>query len=52
MNQFFIIAILDKKIVEFSSLDEDGYLDFMFVLKDFQGQGIADKLLAKLKKSF
>ncbi len=28
---------------------EDGYLDFMFVHKDFQGQGIASALLSDIE---
>ncbi len=48
-KQYFIIAKLDDKIVGFSSLATDGYLDFMFVHKDFQGQGIAKALLIDIE---
>ena len=37
-EQYFIVAEIKNKIVGFSSLAEDGYLDFMFVDKDTQGQ--------------
>lgn len=50
LEQFFITAQLGKKIVGFGSLAKDGYLDFMFVHKDYQRQGIAGKLLVELEK--
>jgi putative acetyltransferase len=49
-EQYFIVAILDSKIVGFASLAADGYLDFMFVHKDFQNQGIASQLLSELEQ--
>ena len=49
-EQYFIVAIFDCKIVGFGSLATDGYLDFMFVHKDYQGQGIASQLLSELEK--
>ncbi|WP_375580684.1 GNAT family N-acetyltransferase [Marivirga tractuosa] len=48
-EQYFIVAKLDDKIVGFSSLATDGYLDLMFVHKDFQGHGIAKALLTDIK---
>jgi len=48
-EQYFIVAKLDDKVVGFSSLATDGYLDFMFVHKDFQGQGIAKALLTEIE---
>jgi putative acetyltransferase len=48
-EQYFIVAKLNDKIVGFSSLAKDGYLDFMFVHKDFQGQGIAKALLTDIE---
>lgn len=49
-EQYFIKAIIDDKTVGFSSLATDGYLDFMFTHKDYQGQGVAAKLLSKIEK--
>ncbi len=40
-EQYFIVAEIHNKIVGFSSLAQDGYLDCMFVHKDHQGQGVA-----------
>jgi len=48
-EQYFIVAKKDGKIVGFSSLAKDGYLDFMLVHKDFQGQGIAKTLLTNIE---
>jgi putative acetyltransferase len=50
IEQYFIVATFDRKIVGFASLATDGYLDFMFVHKDYQGQGIANQLLSELEK--
>lgn len=44
-NQYFIVAIIDTRIVGFSSIDKNGYLDYMFIHKDFQRRGIARALL-------
>lgn len=49
-EQYFIVAIIDNKIVGFSSLAKDGYLDFMFVDKDCQRHGIAKELLHEIEK--
>lgn len=48
-EQFFIKATHNEKLVGFSSLATDGYLDFMFVHKDYQRQGIANNLLRKFE---
>jgi putative acetyltransferase len=48
-EQYFVLAEINNQIVGFSSLAEDGYLDFMFVHKDFQGQGIASALLSDIE---
>ncbi|PKL85934.1 MAG: GNAT family N-acetyltransferase [Ignavibacteriae bacterium HGW-Ignavibacteriae-1] len=43
-SQYFLIAELDNKIVGFASLGNNDYLDFLYVHKDYQRQGIADRL--------
>jgi putative acetyltransferase len=50
LEQYFIVATRDNKIVGFASLATDGYLDLMFVHKDYQRQGIANQLLLELEK--
>jgi N-acetylglutamate synthase-like GNAT family acetyltransferase len=49
-EQYFVVAEINKKIVGFSSLSTDGYLDFMFVDKDTQGQGVASSLLFEIER--
>jgi putative acetyltransferase len=48
-EQHFVLAEINNQIAGFSSLAEDGYLDFIFVHKDFQGQGIASALLSEIE---
>jgi putative acetyltransferase len=45
---FFIAENDDKKITGFASLDKTGYLDLLYVHKDFQNIGIAKRLLQKI----
>ena len=47
---YFIVAKLEDKIVGIASLSTDGYLDLLFVHKDFQRHGIAKKLLNEIEK--
>jgi len=49
MKQYFLIAETDNKIIGFASLENNEYVDFMYIHKDFQRQGIADKLYSKLE---
>jgi putative acetyltransferase len=49
-EQYFVVAVIKNKIVGFSSLALDGYLDFMFVDKDTQGQGVASALLSEIER--
>ncbi len=49
-EQYFVVAEIKNKIVGFSSLATDGYLDFMFVDKDTQGQGVASALLSEIER--
>ena len=49
-KQYFIKAMIEDKIVGFSSLATDGYLDFMFTHKDYQRQGVSANLISKIEK--
>ena len=49
-EQYFVVAEIKNKIVGFSSLANDGYLDLMFVDKDTQGQGVASALLSEIER--
>lgn len=43
-DQYVLVAEQEKKIVGFATLHQGNYLDFFYVHKDHQGQGIAKKL--------
>jgi|JI8StandDraft_1071087.scaffolds.fasta_scaffold63405_2 putative acetyltransferase len=49
-NQFIIKAIVENKIVGFGSLDNFNFIDLLYVHKDYQGKGIAKRLLENLEK--
>ena len=48
-EQYFIIALSINKIIGFASLAIDGYLDFMYAHKDYQGRGVASLLYQHLE---
>ncbi len=48
--QYFLIAELQNEIVGFSSIEKNGYLDFMYVHKDHQKKGIAKRLLQEIER--
>ncbi|MEP0984166.1 GNAT family N-acetyltransferase [Ekhidna sp.] len=48
-SQHFYVANIDDQIVGFSSIDDTGYVDFLYVHKDFQGIGIAKALLEEIE---
>ena len=45
-----IIAVENGKIVGFGDMDETGYLDRLYVHKDYQGQGIASAICDELER--
>lgn len=50
VEQYFVVYEIEDRVVGFSSIAKDGYLDFMFTRKDFQGKGVAKRMLAELEK--
>lgn len=53
LEHFTIVAETDKNvIVGFGDIDKTGYLDRLYVHKDFQRQGIASAICDKLEKAF
>lgn len=48
-EQYFIVAEAGGMIVGFSSIASDGYLDYMYVHKDYQRKGAARKLLEEIE---
>jgi putative acetyltransferase len=49
-QQYFLIAEHNNNVVGYGSLENGDYLDFMYVHKDFQRQGIADKIFRSLEQ--
>jgi putative acetyltransferase len=48
-SQYFLVAEMEEGLGGFASITHDGYIDFLFVHKDRQGQGIAGALWHALK---
>jgi putative acetyltransferase len=48
-TQFVLLAIIENQIAGFGTLKDGNYIDFFYIHKDFQRQGIADKLLIELE---
>lgn len=49
-EQYFIVAQINGVITGFSSIDPAGYLDFMYVHKDYQRMGVAKTLLEEIER--
>ncbi|MDA6071219.1 GNAT family N-acetyltransferase [Flavobacterium sp. AC] len=48
-SQYVLLALVDDKIVGYGTLKDGNYIDFFCVHKDFQRQGIADKIFSELE---
>ena len=49
-NQYFIVAEIDGVVTGFSSITTEGYLDFMYVHKNYQRVGVASALLDEIER--
>ena len=47
-----LVAVEGDRIVGFGDIDESGYLDRLYVHKDYQGRGAATAICDKLEKAF
>jgi putative acetyltransferase len=47
-TQFVLLAIIEDKIVGYGTLKNGNYIDFFYIHKEYQRQGIANKILNKL----
>lgn len=47
-NQYFLVAEINHKLVGFASLENNNYIDLMYVHSELQGKGIAKALLTRL----
>jgi putative acetyltransferase len=48
-TQFVLLAIIRDQIAGFGTLKEGNYIDFFYIHKDFQRQGIANKIFTELE---
>ena len=51
-EHFSLVAMKDGIITGFGDIDRTGYLDRLFVHKDYQNQGIATAICEKLELAF
>lgn len=49
-NQFLLVALNKEKIIGFCSLDRGNYIDFLYVHKNYQGQGVARRLYTDIEE--
>lgn len=47
-EQYFIVAEIDSELAGFSSIAQDGYLDYLYIHKDYQSHGVATALLKEI----
>ena len=52
LNHYTLVAIEKNMIIGFGDIDYTGYLDRLYVHKDYQGLGIATALCDRLEKQF
>ena len=52
LNQNTLVAEINGVIAGFGSIDKSGYLDLLFVSKDYQNQGVTTALCDELEKDF
>lgn len=50
-QHYTLVAVLDGRIVGFADMAGNGYLDRLYVHKDYQGQGIATALCDALEQA-
>ncbi len=51
-KQYTLLAEIDGETVGFGSIDKNGCLDFLYVHKDYQRQGVATALCDELEKNY
>lgn len=50
LAHYSLVAVADDTIVGFGDIDDTGYLDRLYVHKDYQGQGAATALCSELER--
>ncbi|WP_312447699.1 GNAT family N-acetyltransferase [Lacrimispora sp.] len=52
LKHYTLVAVKDGMIAGFGDMDNTGYLDRLYVHKDYQGQGVATALCDRLEAGF
>lgn len=50
-KHYSLVAVYDNSIIGFGDIDQTGYLDRLYVHKDYQGQGVATAICDKLEQT-
>ncbi len=51
LEHYSVVAVDNRIIIGFGDIDETGYLDRLFVHKDYQGKGVATAICNKLEQN-
>ena len=51
LEHYSVVAVVDEVIAGFGDIDKTGYLDRLYVHKDYQGKGIATAICDKLEQA-
>lgn len=49
MEHYTVVAVEDEKIIGFGDMDRTGYLDRLYVHKDYQNKGVASQIVKELE---
>lgn len=52
LKHFSVVEVKDEIIVGFGDIDKSGYLDRLYVHKDYQNKGVATAICDELERSF
>ena len=52
LEHYSLVAVQNHKITGFGDIDKTGYLDRLYVHKDYQNQGIASAICDRLEQAF
>lgn len=52
LEHYTVVAVEDNKIIGFGDIDDTGYLDRLYVHKDYQRKGAAAAICEKLERGF
>ena len=50
LKHYTVVAVDEKIIIGFGDIDKNGYLDNLYVHKDYQGRGVATAICDKLEQ--